>query len=123
MTVKEGDLLRLENNLGDFAVVWELKSGPLEYGYFVLTDQQERDLAIARKKEPQLGPVTVAVANASKLDINWLKPTQVACAADEALGRLVNAAIKAEARKKAIAGGQDPDTIPEPKPFSMCAKN
>jgi len=118
-TIKPGE----STYIGDFAAVGEFSLGTLNDGYFVLTDQQERDLAIARTKEPQLAPVTVAVADASKLDIRWIKPAQVACAADETLGRLINAAIKAEAQKKAIAAGQDPATIPEPKPFSMCAKN
>jgi hypothetical protein len=52
--------------IGDFAGV-RIKIGDKTAGYFVLTDKHERDVEIARRHDPDLPPVTISVADPSKL--------------------------------------------------------
>lgn len=42
--------------LGDFAAVPVLEDDELEGAYFVVTDKHERDIAIAKRKDPALPP-------------------------------------------------------------------
>ena len=57
--------------IGDFASFAVMGKGmfglPERHGIFVISDKHERDLAIAGKRDPQLGPVTIAVPDASRL--------------------------------------------------------
>ncbi|MBV9991785.1 MAG: hypothetical protein JOZ72_10875 [Alphaproteobacteria bacterium] len=47
--------------LGDFAAVPLVADDEAVGAYFLVTDKHERDIAIARRKDPALPPVTVAI--------------------------------------------------------------
>jgi hypothetical protein len=51
--------------VGDLAGAAEWRGGALQGGYYVVSDRHERDLDIARRKDAQLPPVTVAVPDVS----------------------------------------------------------
>lgn len=68
--------------IGDFECVALMGRSPLGLkllagGYFVVTDQHDRDIEIARKKEPGLPPVTISVTDVSKLDAPGLRTMEV----------------------------------------------
>jgi hypothetical protein len=67
-TIKPGEA----TYVGDFTCMnkYEL-SGPDMY--MVLTDQHERDIPIAQRKMPNLGPVTIAVPDATTLGTNLIR--------------------------------------------------
>ncbi len=42
-------------------------------GYFVVSDKHDRDIAIARKKDPNLPPVTISVTDVAPFDLPFLQ--------------------------------------------------
>lgn len=68
-TIKPGET----TYIGDFAGVALLGGYYPVDGYFVLSDQHERDIPIARRKEPGLMPVAISVADPFALGIPEIK--------------------------------------------------
>lgn len=64
-----------------FSVPFTIKVGEATYvgdftgvgNYMVLSDQHERDIPIAQKKMPKLGPVTIAVTDAATLGTSLIR--------------------------------------------------
>ena len=63
--------------IGDFAAVMMFDSTVPRAAYFVVSDKHERDLAIARKKEAALMPVTIAVPDPAKLNIVQIRSREI----------------------------------------------
>lgn len=72
-TIKSGET----TYVGDFAGVMPFLGSKPAGVYFVLSDKHDRDLAIARKKEPGLMPVTIAVPDAAALGIRTIRPKEL----------------------------------------------
>jgi hypothetical protein len=63
--------------VGDFAGVMPFIGNQPLGAYFVLSDKHDRDLAIARRKEPGLMPVTISVPDAAALHIPQIRAREV----------------------------------------------
>jgi hypothetical protein len=68
--------------IGEFACIPQTRKALFglaapEIGYFVVSDQHERDIAIAQKADQQLFPVTVSVTDVSTLGLSFLQPKEL----------------------------------------------